>query len=207
VFGNNKAGKLPGPSDIPTLVKEYLLREKKLPPNAAEYLKAVVKKDLADNKKKAFFIRIFDEADSEASRISIKDYSTLEAHPGLIIFDGIFDETSKKVDLTQKKDAGQSVQIFTYEEILSAIEALTEPGSTLTVFMARGVAVGGPLGRGCAIVELTPSTAGAKTKKYSVYMTGIVNDQPLDKGSRLFDSDSAREVAKWVKEGHHERTF
>ncbi|HAV10615.1 MAG TPA: hypothetical protein DCX22_03245 [Dehalococcoidia bacterium] len=203
----NKVEKLLGPSAIPGLVQKYLMEEKKLAPNLAQLLKAVVKKDTGNGYKKAFHIRIFDEDDAVARKIHIKDYTSLDEHAAMIIYDGWYDEIEKKVKLEQKKDAGQDTPILTFQQIQSGIEALSQPGSTYTVFMARGPANGGPLGRGCAVVELTPPVAGKKVKKYTIYTADVVDNQPVNKGSKVFDSDKAKDVAVWIKNGHQERMY
>jgi hypothetical protein len=210
MFGNNnkdKVEKLAGPSVISGLVQKYLIEEKKLAPNLAQLLKSVVKKDNSNGYKKAFHIRIFDEDDAVARKIHIKDYTSLDDHAAMIIFDGWYDEQQKKVELVQKKDAGQSTPLLTLEQIQSTIEALSQPGSTCFVFMAAGPSNGGPLGRGCAVVELTPPIEGKKVKKYSIYTADVVDGQPLNKGSKIFDSDKSKDVAVWIKNAHHVRMY
>ena len=61
------------------------------------------------------------------------------------------------------------------------------------------------MGRGCAVVELTPPVAGKKVKKYTIYTADVVDNQPVNKGSKVFDSDKAKNVAVWIKNAHHER--
>jgi hypothetical protein len=74
MFGkSDKTEKLSGPGVIPGLVQKYLIEEKKLAPNLAQLLKAVVKKDTSNGYKKAFHIRIFDEDDAVARKIQVKD--------------------------------------------------------------------------------------------------------------------------------------
>jgi hypothetical protein len=125
----------------------------------------------------------------------------------MIIFDGWYDEAQKKVDMVQKKDAGQSTPILSLQQIQSTIEALTQTASTCFVYMAAGPANGGPLGRGCAVVELTPSIAGKKVKKYTVYTADVIDGQPVGKGSKIFDSDKVKDVASWIKNAHYERMY
>ncbi len=200
-----KVEKLPGPREIPGLVQNHLVAEKKLDPDIARILKAVVHK--RENEQKAFDIRIFDDSDAAANQIQVKDFTTLDQHPNMIIYDGWFDEASKKVVLEEKRKAFQDTTIFTLEQIQQKIEGLSEPGSTVFFYMARGPSNGGPLGRGAAVVELSPQIPGKKQKKYTIYCVDVVNMQPVGKGDKLFDSDKAKDVAKWVKEAHHKRMY
>ena len=60
---------------------------------------------------------------------------------------------------------------------------------------------------GAAVVELNPNYPGKKQKKYNVYATDIVDMQPVDKEPKLFDSDKSKEIASWIKNGHHKRAY
>jgi len=85
---------------------------------------------------------------------------------------------------------------------------LTQPGSTVFFYLARGPGHGGPLAMGAAIIELSPPRAdGKKTKRYTIYTTDEIDAQPVYKGVKLFDSDKSKEVAAWVKQGHHKRMY
>lgn len=205
MFGDKKNEKLQGPKEIPGLVQNYLMKENKMDPDLVKVFKAVVRKK--EDGKKSFDIRIFDEGDVAANKIQVKDYTTLDEHQNLIVYDGSFNEESKEVKLAEKKKAFQETTIFTQDEIQQKIEALSEPGSTVFIYMARGPSNGGPLGRGCAIVELVPQVAGKKQKKYRIYCSDVVDLKPVDKGEKLFDSDKAKEVAKWIKDAHHKRMY
>jgi len=44
-------------------------------------------------------------------------------------------------------------------------------------------------------------------KKYTVYTADVVASQPVNKGSKIFDSDKAKDVAMWIKNAHHERMY
>ena len=199
-----KASKLLGPIQIPALVAKYLVSDYKMDPDLVPLLKAVVHKHA--NGEKALDIRIFDEAEAMVKNVQVKDYTTLDKYPGLIMYQGWFDAESKRVKLEEKK-ALQSTTILTEGQILRKIEALTELGSSVFFYQARGPQWGGPLGRGAAIVELNPGYPGKRGKKYYVYTVNVDGLEPLDKGRRLFDSDKPKEIAKWVKESHQKRLY
>jgi hypothetical protein len=88
---------------------------------------------------------------------------------------------------------------------LQKIEALNEQGSTVLYFLGRGPANGGPLGKGCAIVELVSNDP--KKKDYSIYTADVLGTQPVDKGEKLFHSNKPKQIAKWIKEAHHKRIY
>lgn len=204
--GTTQSEKLAGPKEIPSVVQSYMQANKILDPDLVRLLKSVVKRK-PENGQKAFYIRIFDEADALANKIQIKNYLTLDDHTKLIIYDGWFDEATRKVELVEKNKLSQETQIFSLEEIVQKIEALSTPGNTVFFYMARGPANGGPLGRGAAVVELTPPIESKKVKKYTIYTTDVVDMKPVGKGDKLFNSDKAKEVAKWIKDAHHKRAY
>jgi hypothetical protein len=209
MFGNKdnnaKVEKLQGPKETPTLVQNYLINTTKLNPTLARIFKSVVRKN--DDGQKSYDIRIYDEGDATARKIRVKDYTSLDENPNLIIYEGKYDETTKKVELTEKKKPGQDTPIMTLDQIKEKIEALTKPGEIIFIYMARGPANGGPLGRGCAIVECTSPIEGKKVKKYTISTADVVDGQPAGKGDRLFDSDESKKVAVWIKDAHHERLY
>jgi hypothetical protein len=201
----SKTEKLPGPRGIPDFVGKYLTAEMKMDPSLVPIYKIVVRK--RPQTERAFDCRVFDTAEAEANNTMIKDYTSLDTHQELIIYEGWFDEASKHVELKTKRETAQAVPILTEAEILQKIQALSEPGSTVLFYQARGPAVGGPLGRGSVIVELNPNYPGKKGKKYIIYTANVVGIEPVAKREKLFDSDKLKDIAKWVKEGHHKRMY
>jgi hypothetical protein len=95
------------------------------------------------------------------------------------------------------------VQIFSEKEIYDKIVGLTEPGSTVYFYLSGSPAAGGPLGRGAAVVEVNPAYPGKKQKKYNVYVDDVNVEQLAGKKQRLFDSDSPKEIAQWIKDRHY----
>jgi len=94
------------------------------------------------------------------------------------------------------------VQILTEQEIGQKIIELSESSSTVFFYLGRGPASGGPLGRGAAIVELNPNYPGKKQKRYIFYTDDVVGGKPVGKRHKMFDSDSSREITKYIKERH-----
>ena len=201
----SKIEKLPGPKQIPGLVEKLLIANYKIDADIVHILKIVVRK--RPQTERTFDCRIFDQSEAEASEILIKDYTSLDEHPDLILYEGWFDEGSKHAEIEEKKKLISDVPLFTETEIQQKIEALTEPGSTVFFYQARGPAVGGPLGRGATIVELNPNYPGKKAKKYIIYTANVIGMEPVAKKQKSFDSDKPKEIAKWVKDAHHKRMY
>jgi len=198
-------GKLAGPQVIPDLIQKYLATEWKMDPDLVKLLKALLLKD--PNGDKAFHIRIFDESEAKAKKVQVENYTSLDEHPDLIIYEGQFDEGARQVNLEEKKKVVWDVPIFSQGEIQKKIEALHEPGSTIFFYLARGGGVGGPLGMGAALIELNPNNQGKRQKKYSVYSADVIDMEPVGKGRPLFSSDKPKDIARWVKDAHHKRMF
>lgn len=200
----NKIEKLSGPREIPPLVQNHLITEKKLEPDLAHIFRAVVRSNAAGPK--AFHIRIFDESEATARKQPVKDYTSLDQYPELIIYDGWFDESTKQVELAAKKSPGAEVPLFTEVEIQKKLEGL-DSGDVVFFFLARGPNWGGPLGRGAALVEHNPNYPGKRQKKFIIYTADVIDAQPVDKGQKVFDTDKARDVARWIKDVHHKRMY
>ena len=200
-----KEGKLSGPRAIPELVQKHLVAEWKMDPVLVKLLKAVVLKSATQET--GLNIRVFDDSEALAKKVQVKDYTSLDEHPDLIIYDGWFDEGSKQVKLEENNKVNLDTTIFTEAEILQKIEALKEPGSTVFFYMATGSAHGGPLGMGATVIELNPDYPGKHQKKYNVYATDVVDMQPVEKGQKAFGQDKSKDIASWVKSSHHKRMY
>jgi hypothetical protein len=209
MFWNKKSAKedekLRGPGMIPGLVQKHLIAERKMDPNLVQLLKALVRKSATVET--AFNIRVFDESEALAKNVEVKDYTSLDEHPNLIIYEGQFDEGAKQVKLEEKKNISMGTTIFTQAEIQQKIEGLSEPGSTVFFYTARGGKYGGPLGMGAAVVELNPNYPGKKQKKYNMYKADVIDMQPEGRRDKVFDSDKPKEIANWIKGSHHKRMY
>jgi hypothetical protein len=198
-----KTEKLPGPKLIPEPVQKHLTKEYKIDPELTQIFKSVMRRK--NEGEREFDVRIFDDSACLAQKVQVKDYTTLDTHPDLVLYEGSFDETGKRIELKEKNRPITDTPIYTEAEILQKIEALKEPGSTVLYFLGRGPANGGPLGKGCAIVELVSNDP--KKKDYNIYTADVVGTQPVDKGEKLFHSNKPKQIAKWIKEAHHKRMY
>jgi hypothetical protein len=195
------AEKLSGPRACPSIVQQKLVNDKKVDSDFAPLLKAVVCKKEGT----VFNIRIYDEADAMARKVEVKNYTSLDGKPEVLIFEGSYDETAKKADLVEKKPFFWNTPIFTEAEIKQKIEALTQPGSTVFFYQARGGQNGGPLGKGAVIVELNPTPD--KGKKYNVNVADIIDMQPIGSGQKMFATNKAKDAANWIAQLHQRRLY
>jgi len=197
-------GKLSGPKEIPGTVQNYLVAEGKMDPDLVRLLRGVERKSTNGA---GFNIRIFDNSEAIAKQVEVKDYTSLDECPGLILYEGWFDEGAKQVKLEEKTKVNWDTPIFTQVEIQQKIESLKEPGNTIFFYTARGGKHGGPLGMGAAVIELNPDFPGQKQKKYNVYTVDVIDMQPANKGAKSFDSDKPKDIARWIKNLHDKRAY
>jgi hypothetical protein len=105
LFGKKDSeGRLPGPKDVPDAVGQQLVVTHKENPDWAWTLKSVMKPDGVG--KNVFHVRVFSDSMAGAARVKIQDYTTLDAHPELVLYEGVYDKKSKKakLELRYKKD-------------------------------------------------------------------------------------------------------
>jgi hypothetical protein len=198
----NKDGKLAGPKEVPEIVRKKVESTQMIDPGMLPFLKVVMKVNEKNPKVTDFLL--FDPGDAEAKEVKIQNMDTFASFPDLIIAEGLFNESEKTVELVSKK-AQTRIKFFAEEEILNQIEGLKDPGSSVFFYVNAGTGSGGPLGRGCAIVRVNASSDGKKSKKYAVYGASVVDLKPTKNESKIFDSDKAKEVAKWVASSHKAR--
>ena len=53
--------------------------------------------------KTAFDVRVFDERQAAAKNVLVKDYSSMDVHADLILYEGWFDKKTMKVQVEDKK--------------------------------------------------------------------------------------------------------
>ncbi len=154
---------------------------------------------------KAIDVRIYDDADTIAKAVKVKDYASLDASPNLILYEGWFDADSAKVEMVEKTKSvmSQDETILTHGQIWKEIAQLTKPGSSVFFFLGASPASGGPLTRGAALVELNPDFPGKKQRKYNIYTVDVDGVKPVGKGQKLWNSDETKKIADWIKERHY----
>src|SRR5512138_3558308 len=100
LFGKDSGDRLPGPKDIPDAVGQQLVVTHKENPDWVWTLKSVMKPDGVG--KDVFHIRVFADSVAGAARVKIQDYTTLDAYPEMILYEGVYDKKSKKATLEQR---------------------------------------------------------------------------------------------------------
>ena len=95
----SKAEKLPGPKDIPEVVGRHLVVSLKQNPDWVWKLRAVLRER---NTKDTFDFRVFDGVQTAAKKAAIKDYTSLDQYPELILFQGWFDKKGMQVHAEPK---------------------------------------------------------------------------------------------------------
>lgn len=197
-----KGAKLSMPKDIAEIVKKYITSVQMIDSDTLPFLKEVVKS--RENDDTISDIYIFDPSDAEARGIKVQNYNTVKENPDLIIAEGWFREAEKKLELTPKNSIPK-IKFFTDAEILRQIEGLKEPGSSVFFYVNAGNGTGGPLGRGAAVIRVNAGSEGKKTKKYSIYGASVVDMQPTKSEIKVFETDKANEIVKWVSGSHKPR--
>ena len=96
-----EAEKLPGPRSIEELVGRHLVLDLKQNPDWVWQLKSVVRRRTGG--KHRFDFRVFDEAQAAQKKVKVKDWTTFDQHPELILYQGWFDKVSMEVHFEEKK--------------------------------------------------------------------------------------------------------
>jgi hypothetical protein len=86
--------KLPGPKGIPNLAGRHMVVEEKKDPNWVWNLKGVVR---PTGKKNAFYCRVFSEGQATQAGVKVKDWSSLDEHSSLILWEGYLDTETNTV--------------------------------------------------------------------------------------------------------------
>ena len=92
--------RLSGPKDIPESIGMYMVTTLKESPDLVWTLKAVMLDHVDPEYGKN--IRIYDPSQTGVQRVVVKNYNTLEAHPGLILYEGWFNKKNRKFEIKQK---------------------------------------------------------------------------------------------------------
>lgn len=95
--GGSKSAKLGKPRDLPEPVGRKMVVEMKLDPDEVWSLKYVGRP--AQNGGKSSEFRIFNPTKAQMAGVNVKDWTSLDDRPELILYTGIFDKGSNKVDM------------------------------------------------------------------------------------------------------------
>ena len=95
--------KLPKPKELSNAVGRYLVVNLKHDPDWVWRLKGVSLP--RENSKVAFDIRVFDENVCAAKGVVVKNYTSLDDHPELILFEGWYEKEDWKVEIRENTAA------------------------------------------------------------------------------------------------------
>ncbi len=87
-FAKKETNHLEGPKDIPELVGRYMVVEMKQDPNFIWTMKGVVRQ--INNKE--YYCRVYDAGKTAQAGVQVKDWTSLDGPPELILWEGYFDK-------------------------------------------------------------------------------------------------------------------
>ncbi len=96
-----KVEKLSGPKEVPMPVSRDIVVQLKKDPDWVWSLRAVVRKNPTG--KKVFDVRVFSEKTAAEKKAKVRDYTSLDEHPELILFEGWFDKESSETHIVERK--------------------------------------------------------------------------------------------------------
>jgi len=91
--------KLPKPKDIPEPVGRYLVVGLGKNPDWVWNLKAVLRP--RPDGQDSYEVRVFNMSTAAQANVPIKDYTSLDGHPELILYEGWYDKKSLKVEIKE----------------------------------------------------------------------------------------------------------
>ena len=89
--------RLPKPKELPSQVGMYLVVHEKLDPDWVWALRCVVRP--RPERKHYFDFQVFDPAAVRAANVQVIDYTSLDAHPELVLFKGRYDKDVRDPEL------------------------------------------------------------------------------------------------------------
>jgi hypothetical protein len=98
--GGSSPIKLSGPKDIPESVGMYMVTTLQKDPDWVWTLKAVMREHVDEKHIKD--IRVYDPSQTAVQRVSVKNYSTFDARPELILYEGWFNKKNRKFEIKEK---------------------------------------------------------------------------------------------------------
>lgn len=95
-----------GPRDLDGYVTRRIAGEwSKIPANSDHWVKYLEVTRPHPEDKDAVQIRIFDEWEANQKQVKVTDYSSLDQHPDLVLFEGWYNKKAKTSEIRFKKAA------------------------------------------------------------------------------------------------------
>jgi hypothetical protein len=88
---------LPGSQEIPDRVGRYLACDLRKDPEWVWKLRSVLRHNKRG--KSIFDIRVFDEVQAVANKVTVENYVSLDEHPNLVLYQGWFDKGSLRMQI------------------------------------------------------------------------------------------------------------
>ena len=98
-LSETKEEKLSKPKDIQEPVARYLVVDLGKNPDWVWKLKSVVRRQ---EEKYRYDVRVFDEAKAAANGVRVRDFTSLDEHPELILYEGWYDKKSNTAHMEEK---------------------------------------------------------------------------------------------------------
>lgn len=95
--------KLTKPKDLPDRVGIYLITQMHENPDWVWGLKWVVRRK--PEQKEIMEFRVFSPSDAAMKNVGIRDFISLESHPEIILFEGLFDKETGIVKIKKTREA------------------------------------------------------------------------------------------------------
>ena len=89
--------KLPGPKEIPQQIGMFLVTHEKLDPDYVWTLNCVIR-PIVDHKR-WFDFRVFSPSDAGSARVKVKNFTSLDDHPELILYKGRYNKDGQEPEL------------------------------------------------------------------------------------------------------------
>ena len=89
--------KLPGPKEIPEAIARHLVIHMKRDPDQTWNLKAVVRP--RNDNRDSYDFRVFSDTQTGSAGVRVKDFTSLESHPDLIIYQGWYNKKNQEVHI------------------------------------------------------------------------------------------------------------
>ena len=99
---NEMKEKLSGPKDIPEPVGRHLIVQLHKDPDWVWNLKGVLcHRNTTESN--LFNVRVFDQRETDSKKIAVRDFTSLDDHPDLILFEGWFDKKSHRIHIEENR--------------------------------------------------------------------------------------------------------
>jgi hypothetical protein len=93
------AVKLPGPREIPEPIGRFLIVDKKRDSDKTWSLKSVIRPRSDNNQ--SYDFRVFNDAQAGAAKIRVRDFTSLDEYPDLILYQGWYNKKTYEVHLEE----------------------------------------------------------------------------------------------------------